>query len=238
MKQKMGAVYFVIGLCIAVMGVSTVLALMDVLPTIVAAFIVVIFALILSSTLEEKRKRKLKDSVNVYGIAADYNNASKTLYVENRNSGFKDCFSIRPLTRTVAGYSQEKIVYTGATVGGITTGGFHKEGGVNAKTIKTSKSHLFYSYLKGEGIIDVEVEKIELSVSLAEEAKKSIISEYLDGNIIQVCYDAHKTNSGFGAIDSRILATEINMNEEDEVNRHPTREKCQKIIDWLSMVRN
>ena len=58
---------------------------------------------------------------------------NQTLFVTKRDPEIANIFTIQPYRKTQYGYSPEKLIYTGATVGGVTTGGWHKSGGFYAR---------------------------------------------------------------------------------------------------------
>ncbi len=75
--------------------------------------------------LSEKSKeiQKAIDQVD-----CSYNENNKTLFVNESSSAFRSLIDVRQHDDKAYDYVKPSYVYTGASVGGITTGGVHKQG--------------------------------------------------------------------------------------------------------------
>jgi len=178
------------------------------------------------SKIKRKAKRISRHGADLYG---------DSLWITKRNPYFAKIIKIIPHKMNITAYKPESYVYTGATVGGITTGGFHKEGGYNyiASTIKTEKCALVFGRKKG-----VEIKSIYLTPELAKEARKSFtIKDYVtDSNYIMVeneieisdyekklFFESAKANS----------PSHYNIASRHAYERAPDRAKCEAILEWI-----
>jgi hypothetical protein len=129
----------------------------------------------------------------------------------------------------------EKYVYTGATVGGVTTGGVSKIGGyVDGLDYDTDKYELVLkkvvAKINGKKVIQSNVIKtIYLNNELLEEAKNSEIECYIQGRKIVVVEEVE--------IPSKLKylsgAQAANLLKAYESEGYPTKEKCELILEWL-----
>ena len=125
-------------------------------------------------------------------------------------------------------YEPEKYVYTGATVGGVTTGGIHKEGDYHYISSQENTGRYYFNYC------GKTVNKIELSDRLLKMAKNSNISKYIEDKYI-VIYDSKAVqmpsyvSQGLmsGSLDAMNLGTRYTA------MGYPTREKCEEIKNWI-----
>ena len=138
-------------------------------------------------------------------------------------------------------YNEEKLVYTGATVGGITMGGFHVEGGDYSKQkYFTGKYGLSRKcYINGEAKVLV-IDEIYLNSDLLEKAKDSHMKQYIDGksNHILLCHKLSKETSR--NLNAATLLGDASLdgayNKMMSVARNEmslTKEECIEIKTWL-----
>ncbi len=120
---------------------------------------------------------------------------NKTVYIGKRLEGNYGSFTVEPMKITLESYSPERYVYTGATVGGITTGGITKIGGIKYHTKESRKEfclvyHKKIKDISGDEIsIGNEISIINLPASLAQEAMHDpVICKMIDGNTIKSEY--------------------------------------------------
>ena len=164
-----------------------------------------------------------------------YSTASKSLDITYRTSDFSKLIISRRFKNTYLKDVPEKYVYTGATVGGVTTGGVSKVGGyTDGLDYDTDKYELLLKDVKtkinGKKVIQSHVIKtIYLNNELLEEAKNSEIECYIKGRNIVVVEEVElpsnlKYLSGTQA---------ANMLKAYESEGYPTKEKCEAILEWL-----
>lgn len=157
------------------------------------------------------------------------------LSITKRDAVFKTVIGIKPYYSSKVAYKPEQYVYTGATVGGITTGGVHKEGGYNyiSSTHKTAKCELHY-----HGDKQKVIDKIQLTPALAEEARKCA---QIKGFLNEKDQIALESNIPMSRMDSELFlyfgksqsAEMYNITSKYAEMRAPSREKCEIIIEWL-----
>lgn len=138
-------------------------------------------------------------------------------------------------------YNPAKIVYTGATVGGVTTGGFHTEEEHYALG-SGGKSGKYYLRAKLSAGKYMSIDRIHLTDELVEEAKQNPnVKKFLRGKTLVLAH--------------RGKATQLKEDEQDvymrAVQRHDeaamyaasqrainakklTREECESILKWIS----
>ena len=164
-----------------------------------------------------------------------YSTVSKSLDITNRTSDFSKLILSRRLKNTYLKDVPEKYVYTGASVGGVTTGGVRKVGGyTDGLDYDTDKYELVLrdvrTKINGKKVIQSHVIKtIYLNNELLEEAKNSDIECYIKGRNIVVVEEVEipsnlKYLSGTQA---------ANMLKAYESEGYPTKEKCEAIWEWL-----
>lgn len=85
-------------------------------------------------------------------------------------------------------YHPEKVVYTGATVGGVHTGGIHKEEAyVSVKSSSNGNGYIEYFDPSIVPITKVRIDSVTLSERLLNEAKKNpILAEMIVGDTISL----------------------------------------------------
>ena len=155
--------------------------------------------------------------------------------LEKRDENIRKYIKIKKVYNAEYGYEPEKYVYTGVTVGGVTTGGIHKEDSYNYVSNVSNTGR----YMLECG--DKSFFKIKLSRDLLKEAKKSYINKYLDGNIIRVYgfNDDEKPECSDSAVKSAMnYLNTSDMRSFNALNAelkkgYPTYEKCNAILNWM-----
>lgn len=214
-----------------------------ILVLILFIFIVIIAEIRMAKARKEKqlkieqRKRyeeKFKDSIKQYAsISKSYGHGIFywKLTINERRKEFFQLIKIRDDQNIIMDYEPARYIYTSATVGGITTGGVETIGGHDyvAGKVESGKCELLYL---GEAV-EQTIERIQLTDSLYEEAKKSNIKKYLNdekqivvvaqpGDLItatQIC----NFNSPMGSLVLQNVAKQ----------GYPTRKKCLEIMNWI-----
>lgn len=159
-----------------------------------------------------------------------------TLTVTKRDADLSNIFVIQPYRKTEYGYTSEKLIYTGATVGGVTTGGWHKSGGFYARDRgSTGKVRLYYYYESDGKFITSELERIELSPELAQQARASDIARYMSGNTIVIRHPVDNMDAAAGAMQLGYREVAFNIIENARIAASPTMEKVRDIINWLAI---
>lgn len=183
----------------------------------------------------ETKQAKKKAAARTY---MTYDKETNTLTLNARKQENANVIKIEEMVDYNLNYHPSKIVYTGATVGGVHTGGFHDAG--NYYTMdgtSTKKYHLIYN---GVGVTDEDycpIRTIKLGASLIEEAKKnSVISQYLnqDGtlnlsNPVKSKYAEHMGT----AMERGNVDLAMQMAKADYYNQQLTKGQCNAIRNWI-----
>lgn len=194
---------------------------------LLAVAIVVVIALILGALFFEtfygkKEKEKLAE-------LAIYKNQALTL--QGRHPMLKYFLKVKPVVHKNYKYNDPKLVYTGATVGGITTGGFHVQGGDYTEQISNSGRYelIFNKFLVPEKII--------LSEELTAEAKTDHhLRKLLKGNELALLYDVpddpYWISVAMAAPSNNITVRHYAM-QQAKLKKHLTKADCEYIKKWL-----
>ena len=160
------------------------------------------------------------------------------LTISERSELFKSYIKIEPFYFANISYKPESLVYTGATVGGITTGGVHKEGGYNyiSSTSKTKKCDMVYTLSQNERIAEIQLtprlakiarENKEIGGYVNEKDRIIVITKItmtdIDGQMLR---DYSRINTDSAGV--------YNIAQKYAEMNAPTYEKCMNIINWLS----
>lgn len=169
----------------------------------------------------------------------DYDAFTETLTVKARKPENANVIKVEEMFDCNLNYHPSKIVYTGATVGGVHTGGFHDAG--NYYTLdgtSTNKYHLIY---KGLGVTSEDycpIKQIKLDRSLVEAAKENpVISRYLnaDGTLTLSNNVASKYSEHVGtAVKHGNVDLVMQLAKADYFNQQLSKEQCKAIKNWIS----
>ena len=110
---------------------------------------------------------------------------NRTFSLDDKNIQLQGKFWVNKSQDYSATYHPEKIVYTGATVGGVHTGGIHKEDAyVSASGSSNGRGYIEHFYYDTTDSIK-RVDSVTLSDELLKHAKKiSAIEDMIDGNVL------------------------------------------------------
>ena len=167
--------------------------------------------------------------VVVIAELAIYKNQALTL--QGRHPMLKYFLKVKPVVHKNYKYNDPKLVYTGATVGGITTGGFHVQGGDYTEQISNSGRYelIFNKFLVPEKII--------LSEELTAEAKTDHhLRKLLKGNELALLYDVpddpYWISVAMAAPSNNITVRHYAM-QQAKLKKHLTKADCEYIKKWL-----
>lgn len=160
---------------------------MDDLFINIISWVIVIggFALYVSSKNQKKTTK----------VNLQYNDKTYELTLINRDLSNKKVLRAEEIWNHSINYEPEKLVYTGATVGGVHTGGVHKEGGYNYLSGTSTGQYQVY-YDNGDRYDTYTdrtlggVEKVKLTNSqmIAQAKANEFISKYLQGDTLVLGY--------------------------------------------------
>ena len=209
--------------------------------TITVIGIAVVLFLVLKGEKKDKNALKTLQEQTKSILTVDKNTGRVT--ITQRHKAFAKLFTCENYVSTRHGYAEEKLIFTSATVGGVTTGGVEKVGGYGTEKKKTDKCNLVYQYVdpKNNQTKKVYVTAIQLSESLRKSAKLSKIKEYLDGNsliVVTPLVSSEKEKQAYlnlHRISGGGYSTHLaNLEEDDRIRTLPTLQKCNDIISWIS----
>lgn len=174
---------------------------------------------------------------NVLLKIAKYDSSSKILSITKRAPELSELIYVREYIFTDLSYNDPTLVYTGATVGGVTTGGFHVEGGdYDQKLSRSGKYQLVYKdpISKTESVIN-GIKLPQLLISSAAGDYK--ISKYLDGDMI-VPFSKEKMNDAFAklardSVASGNMAMAFSAAQRANIDKLLTQDECSSIKQWL-----
>lgn len=136
------------------------------------------------------KDQKKATIVNLY-----YNEKSNELTLKKRDYTNKKVLRVEEIWNHSINYEPEKLVYTGATVGGVHTGGVHKEGGYNYYSGTSTGQYQVY-YDNGDRydtytnriLGGVETVKLTDSQMIAQARANEFISKFLQGDTLVLGY--------------------------------------------------
>lgn len=189
-----------------------------------------------------RRKKLLTNAEKMLGANARI--AGETLSVYHKHERFSDVLATRPHMIDTYNYDPLKVHIGAVTVGGVTSGGVYTTGGkYYAKGVSTGRKELVFRRYEEGKMISYEVKRINLSESLAAEARETpVIKEYMVEDAIEVVRDVEISayacrmmeagmREGLCSGGSLQASTQI---QRENAEGYPDEEKCRAIIRWLS----
>ena len=162
---------------------------------------------------------------------------SKTVTLKKRTHGNQSQLKIERYVKTYTKYNPSKTIFTSATVGGITTGGFHK----TQAYYSTQASGLGGYYLATTDDNSFIVEKIWLDAQLTKAAlRDNRVSHLVKNNALMVLRDSKDTE--LTSSEKEILKTAImsgdyalqqNITERAFSASFITKEECKNVLAWI-----
>lgn len=211
------------------------LAVFGVIGIVPVILLLLVFFIVIGCIEHEKKKKNLKKSQSETKGMIWYDAENRTIKLKGRHSSFKERFSFEHYESSKVVYQEEKLIYTSATVGGVTTGGVDKVGGIQSEAVKTNKFELVYEYATKDTIKKGFVEKITLTDELLKQAQKSNIAKYIKGNDILVVDElVESTDLIRGYLKIGHNSSAANVMNEDKLRTMPTLDKCKAIVNWVS----
>jgi hypothetical protein len=200
------------------------------------SFICLLIAALWSKSKCDRSKAKSHAAKNV-----QYDLKTRTLTVLNRVSDNEAILKIEDVLHLNFKYSPAELVYTGATTGNVSMGGFHiNEASMSASQGgKTGKFCIVYTGPESKDN-HCKIDKIHLSNEQIKSAKSHyIVSRFLkdDTLVLEHKTYSHLTDSERRAsLDAYISGrTDIfyGLNMKQYVDMQLTQEECQAIVSWL-----
>lgn len=140
----------------------------------IIALILAIVVIRFSWNAEKEKINALSELQNQTKDTITYDDRTGVVTISQRHSSFRTRFTYEKYVATHYNYTPEKLVFTSATVGGVTTGGVDQVGGYGTKERHTDRYQIIYEYVLSEGSPKQgHVKEIRLSNELAEKARNS-----------------------------------------------------------------
>ncbi len=144
------------------------------------------------------------------------------------------------LTDTNYHYNEEKLVYTSATVGGITTGGFHVEGGDYSKQQYSTGKYAISNCIAHKEVENICINEIYLNSDLLAKAKESSLEKYIDGKSNRMSLQHELSIQTQKNLDIAALSGDASLdgiyNKMLSIARAEvslTKDECIEIKNWL-----
>lgn len=193
---------------------------------------------------QEKFKKKLIDLKKE--IDSDYCSFyNGCLSLKKQHPRIAEYITLSAYNPSLYSTTPKRLVYTGATVGGITTGGFHTVGGDTVNmSVSTDRIEMkFYDIFLWRDEIEWKqsvIERIDLMPDLYEKAKKSKVGKYLDGDRHSIIVKEKNKVSYAAALLHRAGNAEASVNQftMDNIDTYPDAEKCAAIMEFICGVQN
>ena len=134
-----------------------------------------------------------------------------TLYIKKHGKIFRKLLIAKPVEYVHTKKEPDKLVYTSATVGGITTGGFHVQSG-NTSYYTSNSGKFAVAYCPNNSVHGSPAIEIFLSEQIYNAAKKSGLSGLFENK-----YRSKDKRHRYG----------INTTRK-------SKEECDKLINWLA----
>lgn len=204
----------------------------------VLAFIAMIIAFIAFEIAYGQYHMK-KEKILSQHMTINETDESATLFQRSEISA--SLLKMEPIYTTNTKHHDAKLVYTGATVGGVHTGGFHTTKAYLSDTY-TGTSGKYHIFVKQDNGKVVEIKKIKLTKQLLSEAKHSpSIRKFIVNNEISLRYDNDETKLTKEeqyilkeAVNNYDKATQYNITQRAFLATQLTQEDCNAIINWVS----
>jgi len=136
---------------------------------------------------------KSRDDKKTTASNLRYNEKTDELTLIYRDSTNRKVLKVEQIWNHTFNYEPEKMVYTGATVGGVHTGGFHKEGGYHTVSgTQTGKYQIYYDngdrYDTNRTLGGVDSVKLANPQLIANAKADGFISKFLQNDTLVLKY--------------------------------------------------
>lgn len=166
----------------------------------------------------------------------------ETATVLKRNAVISEVLKVESIQKVEYKYNPAKVTYTGATVGGVTTGGFHTTN-ASYSEIPTGNSGRAYIKAKYPAKSPYLKEIILSTDELVESAKNNAtLAKFLKGNKLILKYENEKTKLTDSenyvlreAISKGDQGLQYGITQRAYLEQQLTISDCNQIISWLSV---
>lgn len=188
--------------------------------------------LIMTWLVRYREKIDVKSRDDLYS----YDKATATLTIHKRCDRIGKVVSIEKITDYSLQYHPSQTIYTGATVGGVHTGGFHQtEDYYTAKTFSTDKAKLKYTN-ELDSLNHGQIDIIKLDSSLVEDAA-SRFPWFLTDDCLVLSHEERTTTYQHG-FDAAVKTNRTDLLQTIAkgafLEKQLTMDECADIRNWIS----
>lgn len=202
----------------------------------VFGWITTIFIVLLIAVILIKKDMKLCDSHSNFSRNGD----EKCITLHARVKDNKNYISIKRFQQQYVKDHEAQLVYTGATVGGVHTGGFHVEEAYSSFH-GGSITDRFYFWVSDGNKKGFILEKVALDEGLVNEAKQHpVVSRFLKENTLVLQYDNEKTKlteeeSAIhnNAVKNNNVSTMVNISLRAITEKKLKKDDAKAILNWM-----
>lgn len=217
------------------LGLIWFLAALDV-DSDVSGWITTIFVVVLIAVIMIKNDVKICDSHSNFSRNGD----EKCIELHSRAKDNKNYISIKRFQQQYMKDHEAQLVYTGATVGGVHTGGFHVEEAYSSFH-GGSITDRFYFWVSDGNKKGFILEKVVLDKKLVDEAEQHpVVSRFLNGNTLVLQYDNENTKltEEESAIHNRAaknrdVSTMVNISLRAITEKKLRKDDAKAVLDWM-----
>lgn len=193
----------------------------------------------ISNSRERSSVKALIKKTDCITIEEDGSKA-KSITVRKQCSVLAKCISVSQFYYRETNYTDPTLVYTGATVGSVHTGGFHVNPGTE-KAGAIKKTNKYQLYLWPYDTILQEI--ILADEALAEAKKDKFISSFLSGNRIILRHQGRISKFEQDIMKDYLLNNNQTAAQKNAgsyitgqavVKTKLTKEECKAILNWLA----
>lgn len=159
----------------------------------------------------------------------DFDEETRTLIIHEVTPNLFSDLKTERYTSIQKRYMKEEYIFTSASSGAFTVGGFNKIGGYKDEKVRTDKYTLKYAPNYSDG---TSIKRIVLSDELYRKAyTEDSLRYYLRNGYIEIEKDEIKPDDWLLS-NSSVTARSI-LEEQAIIDTLPTKEQCDTIINWL-----
>lgn len=169
-----------------------------------------------------------------------FDKENETAKILRRSARSAALLRMEQIQKTYTEHHGPELVYTGATVGGVHTGGFHTTKAYLSEKGQGPSGRYYIMTKLNDGTV-VILKKILLSQALLEEARKcDAIRKFIVADGLELKYntpDTELTSAEQDILRQAILrgdqATQYNITQRAFLASHLTKEDCAAILNWV-----
>lgn len=148
-------------------------------------------------TIQSEKSKEATAAANAGKKSFTYNNKSNLLVLKNRTPILQSSLTVEAHHEVNLTSVPDKLVYTGATVGGITTGGFHVQKGGNYLSLGRKTGEYYITYKYAESYEDGGIQKYHSGIVSFVELTDSDFTLAKNNNVLKKYIASPETKETF-----------------------------------------